>query len=308
MVKPNEHHFRRHWMTPNVVLPACALTRSSWLARGLSYLPLLVVTSMACTAKRKTTEENPTPHVAASREAQHKRALPAEVEDASPAEPKQRPLVVEQLLERAQRFYDGLNDDGWKRHIVEERLLDFGPPTAVASSGRARYWLSCNAERCTGLYVIAGEPALDDIDAGVINEHKADEDEGYHGYSLILWRSANKQAGPKDQIAPAALLGLGKELQRHLYSEWNSLSPSFEQARLPKPSVSGEGEQELRWFAADDKTCVELHIATSPTSLGYARTESFPAFANPLENELYAKCALAAIQAFASDGVPGNEE
>lgn len=271
-------------------------------SRGLSYLPLLLtVTGMACTAKRSPTQERSTSQVAASPELQLEGARLAG-EDASPAEPKQRPVDVEELLVRAQRFYDGLNNDGWQRQIIEERLQDFGPPSVIADGGRTRYWLSCNAERCTGLYVIMGENALGDIDSDVVNEHKVNEDEGYHGYSLMLWRNAHTLVAEKSQVTPDALLGLEQELQGHLYSPLNSLSPSFEQARLPTPVLSAEGEQELRWFAADEKVCVELHITTSQSSLGYAHAESFPAFANPLENELYAKCAFAAIKAFASEG------
>ena len=274
----------------------------------------LFFTLGACSAKggknQKPKESTVVATVPIQNDSHTKAATPAAPPTKSPpteASPQISANVraTEKLVSQSQHLLGRMDDLNWTRERVETELTAFGPPSFTEDNGLTRYWVICDAEKCSGLWVGVdkNEPEMID-DLEVLNEKKRDPDSMYSSLSLALWRKANDSKAPTSTPGPKELLAFGKVLNNKLKVldheseiEWHEVVNLFEQAgfstsRLRK--LEGE-EHETRFFTVDKRSCVEMRVTLSSGSLSNAHTETHKVFARIYDNELYARCALTAI-------------
>lgn len=257
---------------------------------------VLSIALASCSSGRGQTEKS-APDIASMTNLEKARTPPP-VDAPAPVDSETGSGKVDALLAQSKRLHSRLNELGWERGPVEQELLALGPVTVTDAATNTRYWLRCSAKRCGGLYVVV-DPAENEAieDCLVVDVGLSDSEEGFHGYALLEWRSRQGVEQPETKVSPEGVLDLSRQLKKNQGAAASTLALLFKASGLELKQTSLGGEQESRYYAVDRASCVELYVTSVGGAIGYSRAEEFGSFEFPLENDLYAKCAFAALGA-----------
>ncbi|MCP4449688.1 MAG: hypothetical protein GY811_30810 [Myxococcales bacterium] len=205
-------------------------------------------------------------------------------------------------LEALATKFDGLEEQleklDYKSKAFEKELIAaYGPLTTTLKAEQdTRYWIQCDSERCVGASMtLADDPAeVDRLDP--IDEQRPDS--YYYGFAYLAWRSANPDAKTSTTMTPKQLSELGNTLDEADEMLWDAaikrLKPAGASTKYP------EDEELHYWHAIDSKSCVSLSFlkymdGEAGPEIDSVEVLEFEAFADPLENYEYARCAMYAL-------------